>query len=178
MPETVPMSQVAETPNWAAWLDSMEGVPEWPQPAESPVEKAARGSLMDRGHAAFGWLGTVLPGVLLALGLAAAGGWLAHWLGVTLLGFSRSPISEITVAVVLGLAIRDTIGLPAICERGRRLCGREVLRFGIILLGLRLSLAAVGQLGLAALPVILGCITVALIAVTWVNRAFGLPRRL
>ena len=39
------MSQVTETPNWAAWLDSMEGVPEWPQPAESPVEKAARGSI-------------------------------------------------------------------------------------------------------------------------------------
>jgi uncharacterized integral membrane protein (TIGR00698 family) len=172
------MSQVAESPNWATWLDSMEGVPEWPQPVESPVEKAARGSLMDRGHEVFAWLGTVLPGIVLAVGLAAAGGRLAHWLGVTLLGFSRSPISEITVAVVLGLVLRNTVGLPAIYERGLRLCGREVLRFGIILLGLRLSLAAVGQLGLAALPVILGCITVALVAVTWVNRALGLPRRL
>jgi uncharacterized integral membrane protein (TIGR00698 family) len=99
-------------------------------------------------------------------------------LGVTLLGFARSPVSEITVAVVLGLILRNTIGLPAIYERGLRLCGRDVLRFGIVLLGLRLSLAAVGQLGLAALPVILGCITVALVAVTWVNRALGLPRRL
>src|SRR5436309_653523 len=172
------MSQVAETPNWAAWLDSMEGVPEWPQPVESPVEKAARGSLMDRGHGAFAWVGTVLPGVVLAVGLAAAGRWVAHWLGVTVLGFSRSPISEITVAVVLGLAIRNTVGLPANYERGLRLCGREVLRFGIVLLGLRLSLAAVGQLGLVGLPVIVGCIAVALVTVTWVNRALGLPRRL
>ena len=53
-----------------------------------------------------------------------------------------------------------------------------MLRFGIILLGLRLSLAAVGELGLAALPVIVGCIAVALVAVTWINRALGLPRRL
>jgi uncharacterized integral membrane protein (TIGR00698 family) len=172
------MSQVAESPNWAAWLDSMEGVPEWPQPVESPGEKAARGSIMDRGHEAFGWLGTVLPGIVLAVGLAAGGRWVAHWLGVTVLGFSRSPVSEITVAVVLGLAIRNTVGLPANYERGLRLCGREVLRFGIVLLGLRLSLAAVGQIGLVGLPVILGCIAVALVTVTWVNRALGLPRRL
>jgi uncharacterized integral membrane protein (TIGR00698 family) len=82
------------------------------------------------------------------------------------------------VAVVLGLMLRNTIGLPIVYEKGLRLAGREVLRFGIILLGLRLSLAAVGQLGLAALPVIIGCIAAALIVVTWINRAFGLPRRL
>src|SRR5262249_46252503 len=40
------------------------------------------------------------------------------------------------------------------------------------------SLAAVGQLGLAGLPVIAGCIAVALVTVSWVNRALRLPRRL
>ena len=50
------MSRATEpaAPHWATWLDSMEGVPEWPQPAETPVERAARGSLLSRGHAAFG----------------------------------------------------------------------------------------------------------------------------
>jgi uncharacterized integral membrane protein (TIGR00698 family) len=174
------MSQTTEpaAPHWAAWLDSMEGVPEWPQPAETPVERAARGSLLSRGHEAFGWLGTVLPGVGLALGVAAAGRWGAHHLGTTLLGFDRSPVSEISVAIVLGLAVRNTVGLPAVYERGLRLCGRDVLRAGIVLLGLRLSLGAVGRIGLAGLPVVLGCIAAALVCVTWVNRALGLPRRL
>src|SRR5262245_3979370 len=99
-------------PHWATWLDSMEGVPEWPQAAESPGERAARGSLMSRGHDAFGWLGTVLPGLTLAVGVAAAGRWGAHLLGTTLLGFERSPVSEISVAIVLGLAVRNTVGLP------------------------------------------------------------------
>jgi uncharacterized integral membrane protein (TIGR00698 family) len=164
--------------HWAAWLDSMEGVPEWPQPVETPVERAARGSLLSRGHEAFGWLGTVLPGVGLALGVAAAGRWGAHHLGTTLLGFERSPVSEISVAIVLGLAVRNTVGLPAVYERGLRLCGRDVLRAGIVLLGLRLSLGAVGRIGLAGLPVVFGCIAAALVCVTWVNRALGLPRRL
>jgi uncharacterized integral membrane protein (TIGR00698 family) len=156
----------------------MEGVPEWPQPVETPRERAARGSLRSRGHEAFGWLGTVLPGVFLALGVAAAGRWGAHQLGTTLLGFDRSPISEISVAIVLGLVMRNTVGLPAVYERGLRLCGRDVLRAGIVLLGLRLSLGAVGRIGLIGLPVVLGCIAAALVCVTLINRALGLPRRL
>jgi uncharacterized integral membrane protein (TIGR00698 family) len=174
------MSQVADraAPHWAAWLDSMEGVPEWPQSAESPAERAARGTVMARAHEAFGWAGAILPGLGLALGLAAAGRWAAHGLGEGVLGFSRSPVSEIAVAVVLGLLIRNTVGLPAVYERGLRLCGREVLRLGIVLLGLRLSLAAVGQFGLAGLPVILGVIAAALAAVAVLTRALGLPRRL
>jgi uncharacterized integral membrane protein (TIGR00698 family) len=174
------MSQVTESgiPHWATWLDSLEGVPEWPQPKETHAEREARGTALERGHAAFGWLGTILPGLGVAFGVAAIGQWLAKALGTQILGFEKSPISEITIAVVLGLTIRNTIGLPAVYERGLRLCGREVLRFGIILLGFRLSLAAVGQFGLVGLPIILACIAAALVVVTWVTRGLGLPRRL
>jgi uncharacterized integral membrane protein (TIGR00698 family) len=172
------MSQVADPPQWASWLDSMEGVPEWPRPVESPREQAARGTAASQAHDAFAWVGTVLPGVGLALALAAVGRWGAGWLGTSLLHFAKSPVSEITVAVVLGLVIRNTVGLPAVYERGLRLCGREVLRLGIVLLGLRLSLGLVWQIGLVGLPVIVGCIAVALVVVTWLTRVLGLPRRL
>jgi uncharacterized integral membrane protein (TIGR00698 family) len=174
------MSQVSDAgiPHWATWLDSLEGVPEWPQPKETPAERASRGTALERGHEAFGWLGTIFPGLGIAFGVAAIGQWLAKVLGTQILHFEKSPISEITIAVVLGLTIRNTIGLPAIYERGLRLCGREVLRFGIILLGFRLSLAAAGKFGLMALPIILACIAAALMVVTWVTKGLGLPRRL
>ena len=64
-------------------------------------------------------------------------------------------------------------------EGGLKFCLRQVLRPGIMLLGLRLSLAAVGQIGLVGLPVIVGCIAVG--ARRWSpgsTRALGLPRRL
>ena len=82
------------------------------------------------------------------------------------------------VALLLGLLIRNAIGLPVVYEPGLKVCLRHVLRFGIMLLGLRLSLATVGQIGLEALPVIVGCIATALVLVTWINHALGLPRRL
>jgi uncharacterized integral membrane protein (TIGR00698 family) len=82
------------------------------------------------------------------------------------------------VALLLGLAIRNAVGLPAVYEKGLKFCLRHVLRLGIMLLGLRLSLAAVGKIGMEGLPIIVGCIAAALVLVTWINRALGLPRRL
>src|SRR4026207_2348080 len=101
----MPMSQVTESgiPHWATWLDSLEGVPEWPQPKETQAEKAARGTALERGDEAFGGLGAILPGLGGACGVAAIGQWLAKALGTQLLAFKKSPISEITIAVVLGL---------------------------------------------------------------------------
>ena len=171
-------SDIYQNPQLARWLDYMEGVPEWPQPGESPAERARRTSLQSRVHLVFGRLGTLLPGFGLAMGLAFVGIRGASWLGTSVLGFAHSPISAIMVALLLGLAIRNAIGLPDIYESGLKFCLRHVLRLGIMLLGLRLSLGAVGEIGLAGLPIILGCIAAALVLVTWINRALGLPRRL
>src|SRR3954469_13808782 len=89
-----------------------------------------------------------------------------------------SPISPIMLAVVLGLIIRNTIGVPKAYEAGLRLCLKTVLRLGIVLLGLGLSVQAVAKMGLIGLPIIACCIATALVAVTYINRALGLPKRL
>jgi uncharacterized integral membrane protein (TIGR00698 family) len=171
-------SDIYNDPQLARWLGSMEGVPDWPGTEETPVERALRTTLQNRLHQIFAWVGGLCPGAALALGLAFVGWAGADWLGVTVLGFKQSPISAIMVALLLGLAIRNTIGLPAVYEGGLKFCLRHVLRLGIMLLGLRLSLMAVGKIGAVGLPIILGTITTALVLVTWINRALGLPRRL
>src|SRR4051794_38839176 len=171
-------SDIYHDPQLARWLGSMEGVPDWPETEETPVERAVRTTLQNQLNQIFGWLGGLCPGVALALGLAYVGLGGADWLGTSLLGFAHSPISAIMVALLLGLAIRNSIGLPAVYEGGLKFCLRHVLRLGIMLLGLRLSLTAVGQIGLIGLPIIIGSIASALLLVTWINRALGLPRRL
>jgi uncharacterized integral membrane protein (TIGR00698 family) len=160
------------------WAGGMEGVPEWVDPAETFGERAGRAVWQSRGNEWFALLGALLPGLAIALGLAVVGRAASQAIGTGLLQLERSPISPILLAILAGLAVRNTIGLPAVYEAGVQLCLKRILRVGVALLGIRLSLGAMGTIGLAALPIVIGCIATALLLVSWISRAVGLPRRL
>ncbi|MBT8107227.1 MAG: putative sulfate exporter family transporter [Gammaproteobacteria bacterium] len=121
---------------------------------------------------------TVLPGLLLALVLAFAGQYLSKLIGIDLMGLPKSPISAIMMAIILGILIRNTISLPATFQPGIRFGLVRVLRLGIVLLGIRLSLGEAGAIGLQALPVIIGAVAAALIIVTFLARRMGLSGKL
>jgi uncharacterized integral membrane protein (TIGR00698 family) len=121
--------------------------------------------------------GQILPGVGLAMLLAWIGAGLASGLG-SALGLSGSPVSPILMAILLGLALRNLFGLPAVFEVGLHLALKRLLRLGVALLGIRLSLGAMGAIGWAALPIVVASIATALVLVTWVGRRVGLPARL
>jgi uncharacterized integral membrane protein (TIGR00698 family) len=117
----------------------------------------------------------------LALGalLVVGGHWLAVWTGESLLGYPKSPFSPVMAAILIGLLLANA--LPSLTARVQPVlgfCTTTVLRLGIVLLGLKLSLVAASTLGLAALPVVLTCITLALVMVIAAGRAIGLSREL
>ncbi len=120
----------------------------------------------------------VVPGVALALVLALAGQFLARTLGESLIGPGLSPLSPVMMAILLGLLVRNTIGLPAWAGTGVRFSLVRVMRLGIVLLGLRLGLVQAGEIGVQALPVILGCVVGALLLVTLFGRLLGVSARL
>jgi uncharacterized integral membrane protein (TIGR00698 family) len=157
-------------------LDSLEGVPDWFEPRVMPELRSAGGQ---RLHGLLDWLGTLMPGLVLAAALAVLGKAISDWLGAAVWQLqSGSPISPILFAVLLGLLVRNLIGVPKAYEPGLRLAIKTVLRIGIVLLGLKLSIWMIAQIGLVALPVIVLCIAIALLAVAVISRAIGLPRRL
>ncbi len=119
-----------------------------------------------------------VPGVLLALLLALAGHALADWLGKDLMDMPKSPVSPIMMAILLGMLLRNTLGLPAWADAGVRFSLVRLLRLGIVLLGIRLGLGQAGTIGLQALPVIIGCVAAALVLVTWLSKRLGLSARL
>src|SRR5690606_6254356 len=82
----------------------------------------------------------VLPGLILSFILAIAGQFLSQLIGVYMMGFPTSPISAIMMAILLGILIRNTIKLPNAVQSGIRFGLVRVLPFGIVLLGIRLSL--------------------------------------
>ena len=100
------------------WAGGMEGVPEWVDPAETFRERAGRAAWQSRGNEWFALLGAMLPGLAIALGLAVVGRAASQAIGTGLLQLERSPISPILLAILAGLAVRNTIGLPAVYEAG------------------------------------------------------------
>jgi len=124
----------------AASLDSFECIPEISAEATS-----------DRLHLKYAWqrrlhgsldnFSDIAPGLLLAGGVAT---YVAKWVGTSVTGFDRSPISPILMTVILGLLLRNLIGLPQRYRDGLIWCAKRILRVGVALLGLGLSLLAIG----------------------------------
>ncbi len=166
-----------KNPELFRWLDSLEGVPDWLGPAETNVERESWSAWQRRGNHFFGLIGTTLPGLALALLIALTGRVLAE-LPNAVLGLDKTPLSPILVAILLGLLLRNAIGLPSVYEAGLQLALKKVLRIGVALLGIRLSLATTGAIGLVALPIVVCCIATALFLVTRLAAVVGLPPRL
>ncbi|MEM6305468.1 MAG: putative sulfate exporter family transporter [Pseudomonadota bacterium] len=120
----------------------------------------------------------IIPGLALALCLAFIGQYLSDFIGLTLMGLPKSPVSAIMLAIVMGILVRNTVGLPDFFQPGIKFGLMRVLRIGIVLLGIRLSLAEAGTIGLQGLPIIIGCVATALIVVTYFGRRMGLSGRL
>jgi uncharacterized integral membrane protein (TIGR00698 family) len=94
----------------------------------------------------------LLPGVALAAALALAATLLQL---VPLL----NRLGALILALAFGMALRNTIGLPAVFRPGVVFSLRRVLRFAVVLLGLQLSLRQlidVGGLGLLIVVLTLG----------------------
>ena len=120
----------------------------------------------------------LLPGLLLPVAIMAAATWLTQFIGTDLMGFDKSPVSAIMVAIVIGLVVRNTLGLPEIFKPGVDFCVKKVLRFGIILMGIRLSILELVKIGTAGLPIVLVCITAGLALTVYISRLANLSRRL
>ncbi len=113
---------------------------------------------------------TLVPGILAAVAVAA----------VARLGASFLPpaLSEVLVAVLLGIVVANSGLLPASVTPGLRLAVHRILRLGIILLGARLSLGDVAQIGAGALGLVALTMTVGFAVALAGGRAARLPRRL
>ncbi len=121
-----------------------------------------------------GWWG----GIVLACVVSFAAGIAANFVGETVLGFERSPVSDIMMAIIIGMVIANTLPLPEAIGGGLKFCASTVLRIGIMLLGIRLSLFGAGKFTLVALPFVIAAIAIGLTTVGLLGRSIGLSRQL
>jgi len=127
-----------------------------------------------------GWAAVrqALPGLALAVLLAALARGAAQALALGLGGLPKLPLSPVMCAVVLGMLWRNSVGVPAWATRGLDWAMHRLLRVGIALVGLRLTLAGATAIAATAVPVALSCLAVALLAGLFIARALAVPRRL
>lgn len=131
-----------------------------------------------------GKLNRYIPGILLCLLIMLIGTVLAEWLGQWinhLQGLpttSSSPVSSIFTAIILGLLVRNVIGLQEIFKDGVAFSIKFILKFGIILLGIRLSFIDVVKLGAWGIPIILACVATGLIVTLWITHKMKQSHRL
>lgn len=82
------------------------------------------------------------------------------------------------VAIVLGAAARSAGLLPAALEPGLAWTGRHVLRAGVVLLGLQLSVGDLRDLGAAEVAVLLVTVAATFSATLWLGPRLGVARGL
>ncbi len=133
------------------------------------IEKLLFGTTIDK-------VPTLIPGVLLSIIVVVASVTLAE-LANDALGFDGL-VSFILVAIVVGMVIRNTVGLDDRFAPGVQYSLKKLLRLGIILLGIRLSILDVLEIGGYGIPIVVGAVLTGLVVAIAASRRLGLSDRL
>lgn len=116
------------------------------------------------------WLpGLGLTGLLAAMALGL--GQISHSIGIKLL-------NPLLVAVLLGVAVRQTLPLPAVYRPGIQLAMKRILRLAVILLGLRLSMAEILAVGPVGLIIITSSTVGTFYLTTWLGKRLSVNPKL
>lgn len=114
---------------------------------------------------------SLVPGLVLTFGIAAIG-----------FALNRLPylsiLSPLILSIVLGMAFHNVAGTPLRCTPGVKFSLRRILRFAIILLGLRLMVAQVLAVGGIGLALIVSTVIATFFFTQWLGRRLGVDAKL
>ncbi|NIS61354.1 MAG: putative sulfate exporter family transporter, partial [Proteobacteria bacterium] len=119
----------------------------------------------------------IIPGLALAVVVTIVGIQLTRWIA-TLLGLSKSPVSAIMMAILLGIIAKNTTGVPKLCQSGVDFGLKKLLRLGIILMGIRLSIFAVLKIGVLSTGIVVVAIATGIILTLLITRKLRLAEGL
>ena len=121
---------------------------------------------------------TVLPGLAVAIAVAAGA-----WLLVVTLGhlpppIGQWPVSTMLIAILAGLALSGVAARQPGWTPGLALAQGPILKLAVALIGLRLSLVELGHLGIDALPLVVVVVLLGLLLAFVLGRLAGAGPRL
>ena len=107
----------------------------------------------------------ILPGVVLALVFCLFSQGINNVIGIEMFGTTKSPISTVMIAILLGIIMGNAFTPRAGMIIGLDFTQKYILKLGIIFLGIRLSFAEFLKFGTVAIPLIIVCIFSVLVLV-------------
>ena len=94
----------------------------------------------------------VLPGVILALVFCLGGLSVHNLIGIEMFGTTKSPISTVMIAILLGIIMGNAFTPRSGMMIGLDFTQKYILKLGIIFLGIRLSFEEFLKFGTVAIP--------------------------
>jgi len=123
---------------------------------------------------------SVLFGLLLSLVIAIAAYQLytAPFVPFSIGEPARHPIDAMLIAIVIGMVIRNSVGVPPRFHAGIRYAVITIMPLGIVLMGARLNFFDVVRTSVTALIISVVCVCVALTMTIWLCRRVGIGQKL
>jgi uncharacterized integral membrane protein (TIGR00698 family) len=123
---------------------------------------------------------SVLYGLICSLAIAVAAYQLytAPFAPFSIGDPARHPIDAMLIAIVIGMLIRNTVGVPARFVAGVRYAVVSLMPFAIVLMGARLDFFAIVRTSATALIISVVCVCVALALTIGLCRRLGVGKKL
>ena len=116
------------------------------------------------------------PGIILGIIVAIFSHYGAKYLNL-LIGY-KSLISSILLGIIIGIFVKNIFGIKSFFNNGLDFNVKKILRIGIVILGIRLSIFEIFSLGKEGLPIIVLCILSGLLAGYLLTKLLSLPNKL
>jgi uncharacterized membrane protein YadS len=88
------------------------------------------------------------------------------------------PVPMLTAALLLGIVAVNVGVLPDATRPGTRFAAKTLMRAGVVLLGLQVSLSDIAGLGWRTIAMTVAVLLATLLGTPWLGRLMGLPHRL
>jgi uncharacterized integral membrane protein (TIGR00698 family) len=115
-----------------------------------------------------------VPGFALLLAISLPARFIQSQITVN----GKEVVSAVAIAIILGVLIRNLIGLPDSCKPGTSFAVKRVLRVGIALMGAQLSVGQVLNTGASSVLIVAACIVLAILVVRFISMRMGMSDRL
>ena len=120
----------------------------------------------------------LIPGIILAFVLYTLSQGINNIIGIELLGYDKSPISTAMIAILSGIFFGNIFQIREIFLKGLDFTQKNILKLGIICLGIQLKPFEFLEFGKIAIPLIIICIISVLIVIKFVTKKIIIPKRM